>query len=575
MRLFSFFLFLLITTVSVSGQNEYPKNYFRSPVDFRILLSGTFAELRADHFHSGIDIKTGGAQGKKIYAVADGYISRIKISPSGYGKTLYLTHPNGYVSVYGHLKEFIPELNDFIRNEQYKRKSFPVDVAVEPNKFIFKKGEVIAVSGNTGSSAGPHLHFEIRDEKTQYPINPLLFGIDVKDWIRPKILSLKVYAVDKNSVINGMCDTSTYQLAGWGPEYRIKNNDTIFVSGNVAFGLKTYDLLNDASNKNGPFSIELFVDSLLCFSSRAERFSFNETRYINAFIDYGEYMKSKSRYVQTFIAPNNHLSIYGEVINNGIVKFNENKLHLLQFIVQDFKRNKSVLTFYVKSTSIPPGINASEKENASNRVLFNYDKPNHFESDGLIIKIPEGALYQDLLFEYDVSDKMNSTVSKTHHIHNKFTPVHRYFTVFIKPDSLPEKFFQKAYIVRYDGKKDIACGGEIVNDYITTRVNSFGDYCIRIDTIPPEIKPVNFKNGMSLSSSNQIKFTINDEGSGIKSYTGMLNDQWVLMEFDSKNRLLFYRFDEMLKKGPQTFKLEVVDNKNNISTFETDFRYEK
>ena len=572
MRLFSFFLFFFLTTAIASGQSEYPQNYFRSPVDFRILLSGTFAELRTNHFHSGIDIKTGGAQGKKIYAVADGYISRIKISPYGYGKALYLTHPNGYVSAYGHLKKFTPELNNFIREEQYKKKSFPVDIVIEPNRFIFKKGEVIAISGNTGSSAGPHLHFEIRDEKTQYPINPLLFGIDVKDWIRPKILSLKVYAVDKSSVINGKCDTLIYQLAGWGPEYRIKNNDTIFVSGNVAFGLKTYDLLNDASNKNGPFSIELFIDSLLYFSSRAEKFSFNETRYINAFIDYGEYMKSKSRYVQTFIAPNNHLSIYDEVINNGIVEFNDNRLHLLQFIVQDFKENKSVLTFYVKATKIPPGINASEKENVSNGVLFHYDEPNHFESDGLIIKLPEGALYQNLLFEYDVSDKMDGMVSKTHHIHNKFTPVHKYFNIFIKPDSLPEKLLQKAYIVRYEDDKNIACGGEILNDYISTRVNSFGDYCICIDTIPPEIEPVNIKNGMSFSSLDQIKFKINDEGSGIKSYTGTLDGQWVLMEFDPKNSLLFYRFDEMVKKGSQIFILEVVDNKNNSSIFEANFR---
>ena len=573
MRLFSFFLFFLLTTAIASGQNEYPKNYFRSPVDFKILLSGTFAELRADHFHSGIDIKTGGTKGRKIYAVADGYISRIKISPSGYGKALYLTHPNGYVSVYGHLKEFTPELNDFIRKEQYKRKSFPVDIAVEPNKFIFKKGEVIAISGNTGSSAGPHLHFEIRDEKTHYPINPLLFGIDVKDWIRPKILSLKVYAADKNSVVNGMCDTLTYEMAGWGPEYRIKNSDTIFASGNVAFGLKTYDLLNDASNKNGPFSIELFVDSVLYFSSRAEKFSFNETRYINAFIDYGEYMKSKSRYVQTFIAPNNHLSIYGDVINNGIVEFNDNKLHLLQFIVQDIKENKSVLTFYVKATKIPPGKNPTKEQSVNSGVLFLYDEPNYFESDRLIIKIPEGALYQDLMFEYDVSDKMDGLVSKTHHIHNKFTPVHKYYNISIKPDSLSERLLQKVYIVRYDNKKEIACGGEVFNDYITTRVNSFGDYCIRIDTIPPEIKPVNLKNGMSLSSLSQIKFKINDEGSGIKSYTGTLDDNWILFNYDPKRELLMYNFDEHITKGSHLLRLEVFDNKGNSNVFESQIFY--
>ncbi|MCK5840514.1 MAG: M23 family metallopeptidase, partial [Bacteroidales bacterium] len=531
MRLFSFFLFFLITTVSVSGQNEYPDNYFRSPIDFKILLSGTFAELRTNHFHSGIDIKTGGAQGKKIYAVAEGYISRIKISPSGYGKALYLTHPNGYVSVYGHLKKFTPELNDFIRKEQYKQKSFPVDISVEPNKFIFKKGEVIAFSGNTGSSSGPHLHFEIRDQKTQYPINPLLFGIEVKDWIRPKILSLKVYAADKNSMVNGKCDTLTFQMAGWGPEYRIKNSDTIFLSGNVAFGLKTYDHLNDASNKNGPFSIELFVDSVLHFSSKAEKFSFNETRYINAFIDYNEYKTSKSRYVQTFIAPNNHLSIYGDVINNGIVEFNDNKIHLLQFIVQDIKKNKSVLTFYVKATKITGGENSVKEQSVNRGTLFLYNKPNQFESNGLIIKLPEGVLYQDILFEYDVSDKMDGMVSKIHHIHTKFTPVHKYYKISIKPDSLPERLLQKAYIVRYEDGKNTTCGGGILQDYIAARVNSFGDYCIRIDTIPPEIKPVNFKNNMSVSSLTQIKFIISDEGSGIKSYTGMINDQWILMEY--------------------------------------------
>jgi len=303
------YIFLLFFSLSGIAQQPPEETDFRPPVDFRMLLSGTFGELRSGHFHSGIDIKTGGVTGKNIHSIGDGWVSRVKVSPYGFGNALYITHPEGYTSVYGHLEAFNNDLADYVLEEQYKQKRFSVDIPVPRGEFIFHKGDVIAKSGNSGSSAGPHLHFEIRDAATQNILNPLRFISGVKDYIRPKISGLMVYPESDYSLIDGANKTRKYNLEGWGPVYRLVDGYKINVSGPFSIGVKAYDLLNDSHNKNGVYRYEMFVDGEKTFGWQADEFAFAETRYINSLIDYASYAEKNGRYVRTAIDPNNRPSM--------------------------------------------------------------------------------------------------------------------------------------------------------------------------------------------------------------------------------------------------------------------------
>ncbi|MCK4406543.1 MAG: M23 family metallopeptidase [Bacteroidales bacterium] len=566
-------IFLLFSSLAQS-QNKYPQYYFRSPIDFPIKLSGTFGELRTDHFHSGIDIKTNGKQGKFIYAIADGYVSRIKVSPTGFGKAIYITHPNGYVSVYAHLKKYNKKIEKFVRAKQYEHELFAIQIFPKKNEFPVTKGEIIALSGNSGGSDGPHLHFEIRETKTECPVNPLLFGIKVKDYIRPKIKTLKVYPLNKNSRVNDSITPVEYKIAGWGLKHYIENNDTIHVSGEIAFGIQTYDLLNDVNNKNGVYSVKLFVDSMLYYSHNLEKFSFNESRYINSFIDYKEFKLNKKRIQKSFIEPNNRLSIYDSTVNRGRIIFSDSLYHNITYVIEDVKNNSSELSFVVKS-NINHNIDSIVQDSSFiSQHIFLYNTENRFEQDDIKIYFPENCFYNSFDFVYKESESIEGVFSKVHHIHNEYTPVHRRFNISIRTDSLPEFLRGKAIIVRLNKNDDLrAKGGKWKNGFITAKVREFGRYTVIVDTIAPEIKPLNIHNKKKIYNYKTIKIKIIDELSGIKFYRGTMNDKWILMEYDAKNDLLTYFIDDRMKKGKNHFKLEVKDERDNISVYKAVLDY--
>jgi murein DD-endopeptidase MepM/ murein hydrolase activator NlpD len=567
------FLIFLTYAVELSSQSTYPVNYFIPPVDYRIFLSGTFGELRDDHFHSGIDIKTGGAEGKKIYAAADGYISRINISPYGYGKALYITHPNGYVSVYGHLKSFSPTISEYVRRQQYKKESFAIDITLDKEELPVKKGETIALSGSSGSSGGPHLHFEIRDGLTQQTINPLLFGIDVKDAVKPKIQAVKIYALDASTRINGSTDTVSIAVEKRGNTYYLAHLDTLRVTGSVAFGIQTFDQQSDDDNPNGIYSIELSQDGRSEFSIVTGKFSFNETRYINALIDYAEFMKSKRRFIRTDILPNNRLSLYKSVNNRGILTFQDEKLHKIEYVVKDVKGNSSTLKFYIRSFKPGPfDVKLSAPVNHSS-VIFHFDRPNDFTAAGIYLHLNENCLYNNIHFTYSYSAKKINGHSGIHRVNDIYTPVHDYFDLWIKPDSVPAKYLEKAFLVKLENGLPVYAGGNYDDDFIKAKVRSFGDYVVAVDTVTPVIKAINMTDNMNLNGLDSFMFQISDESSGIKSYKGTLNGEWILMDYDAKNNLLKYEFDDRLKKGQNIFILIVTDNMNNTNTYQSILNY--
>ncbi len=554
----------LFSLRQAGAQGHYPKDYFRSPVDFPIYLSGTFGELRSGHFHSGIDIKTGGVTGKKIYAAGDGHISRVKVSATGFGKTLYVTHPNGYVSVYAHLDRFHGPIAAYVKEMHYRKESFEMDVFPDPGAFPVKKGEFIGYSGNSGGSAGPHLHFEIRLERTQTPVNPLFFGFSVKDYIRPEISWLKVAPAGAGSLVEGKAEAKVYRIDGWGEQHRVKGNDTIRVAGTFSLALNTIDKLNDTNNKNGVYSISLYVNGERVYFHEMEKFDFVETRYINSLIDYAEFVENRRQYQRSEVDPNNKLSIYRDVKNNGILEFPEAGIQHLEYVVTDFAGNISRLPIVIKSEGLPAPVTAV----AIKGILFSAGGENHFTAPNIDLSMGSACLYRDLHFYYDTLPMEKGRFSRIHRLHDELTPVHTFFQVQITPDSLPDQP-EKLLLARIDRDgKYIPYGGKWTGTSIAASIRSLGDYVILIDTVPPVITAVNIESGKIGDGRRTVKIKIRDEISGIRHYRATLNGSWLLMDYDAKNDLLTYEIDDRLKAGVNIFRLEVIDQRDNATVFE-------
>lgn len=559
-HLFIIFLFVL----TGKSQSQFPQNLFDSPVEIPISLSGSFAELRSNHFHSGIDIKTGGEEGLRINACADGYVSRIRISPFGFGKALYVVHPQGYTTVYAHLQKFNSEIDRWAKSEQYKLQKFDVDLFPKPGELKVTKGQLIAFSGNSGSSQGPHLHFEIRDSKTEEPIDPLLFGFSVKDFVRPTLNGIRIYPANNSSLINNKNEPYEPEIAGWGPDYRIKKKDTISVSGSIYFGVNAHDLMPGSSNKNGINLIEIFIDSALFFKWEAQKFNFNETRYINSFIDYAHYQKNGTRFITTIKAPNNQLSMYKKVVNNGIINTEAGLLNKIKINIADSRNNVSSISFIIKGIEEK----AATFPETVKPQIFTWNNLNNYRNKDLSISIPANTLYDDIAFEYSSEKKESFTCARIHSIHKTDVPVHSNFDLSIRIDSTCNINTDKLFIARLNLKnKPTYIGGKSDGRFISTKVREFGRYTIMADTTQPVVKAVNISEGKNISSQKNISITISDDLSGIKSYDGYLNEKWILMDYDAKNNLLLYEFDDRLNKGINHFRIKVVDNCGNETEY--------
>ncbi len=549
-------------------ERVYPKD-FRSPLGIPLVLSGTFGELRNNHFHAGIDIKTNGTENYRIYAVKEGYVSRIKISPRGYGNALYITHPNGYTSVYAHLNELKGAIGDYVEQQQYARESFALDLYPPSGSLPVTKGQVVALSGNTGGSAGPHLHFEIRDSGTEEALNPLLFGFQVADTRRPLLNQMAMYELDDNGYYSTPIIYDV--ISGQNGMKKLKTPIINVGSPKVGFGVKAYDKQNAANNLNGAYSVEMIDNGTVVYAYRVERIAFDESRYINSHTDYAHKKRGNGWIQKCFRDPGNRLNIYDQVINDGIIDLSDGVIHKIFFNVRDVAGNTTTLSFNVKYDPSKP----AKSSNLKNGVqFFSHRNSNTFENSEVKVDFPSNAFYTDFNFQYGKRASTSEYVySNYHKIHDDKTPVHQKFEIAIRGDRVPERLRNKVLIAYKNSKGSrSSAGGEWRGNYLVGSSKYFGEYYITVDTKAPTITPVNISNGKNMSKSSTITFKIADNLAGIKSYNGYIDGKWVLMQYDQKTGKLRYRFDRRVGAGNHTIKVVVTDYRDNVKTYTAKFR---
>ncbi len=552
---------LLIFSVSIFAQEKYPQDYFRSPLDIPIILAGTFGELRSNHFHAGIDIKTQQREGLPVYGIAEGTITRIKVSLWGYGKVIYIAHPNGYTSVYGHLQKFSPRIEEYIKKLQYSKKSYEVEVFPNYGELKIEKGELIAYSGNTGGSAGPHLHFEIRSSISEKPTNPLLYGIDVADATNPTLEKLFVYPLSESSRVNQSAEKIQVNFSRQADGSYLA--DKVNALGKIGIGFVGYDRLDLAANKNGIYEVSLTVNGKTYSSYDFESFSFGETRYINTLIDYNYFGRYRQRIQKLFKSPGNYLSIYDELYNNGIIEVREGLSYNLQLVIKDLMGNDVKLDIPVEGKAEEVKVQ-KEDDRTDNYVIAK--KPNNFDLGGAKVYFPENTFYED--FYIDLK-KGEDTVT----IHRNTVPAHRNFTITFDVDKYSEEDRKQLFIARLDDRLNPSHLSTYKRgNTFTARTRNLGTYTLAKDTLSPTIRTKNFKEQQWLNNYRYLSVFISDDLSGVNTYSATLNGEWILMEYEPKRNTLTYNFDDkILDKKQCVLEVTVTDNVGNTSVLTTSF----
>ena len=541
---------------------------FVNPLAPPLLLSGSFAELRSNHFHTGIDIKTNNEIGKPVIAIADGYISRIKISPYGFGKVLYITHYNGYMSVYAHLSKFRDDIWQYVQGEQYKQKKCTIELFPAKTKFQIHQGDTIAFSGNTGSSGGPHLHFEIRIKNNQHPVNPVKMGFDIEDTIAPAI-----YKISLTSFPNYETDQKIYKCLpqkdtnGKMKLYSIAP-ETLKIDMPTGIAIKTYDYYNNSTNICGVNTVSMLLDGKKFFGYQLDEFSYSKKRYVNSLVDFPYYIRTKERFQRLYKQSNNQLPVYFPKDATGKINFTDTLIHEIKIIVTDSKNNTSMLLFYMQG----PTLLKEKKEYEGVQFLCN--QANRFENDTFSISFPQNALYDDLDFTYKtvLDDKFYSPVIT---ICSKEIPLQKKVILSIKANQVEPKYKSKLTIVQKAGKHFYNVGGYYKNGKVTAKTYKFGTFAISIDTTPPKIEPLNVYDNAKFVNDTSIRFRITDNLSGIQNYHLFIDGKWVLLDYDYKSNTLTYLFDNHVEKNGElhSLQLTVIDGKGNTGYYSTKFYY--
>lgn len=543
MKLHILFFFSLLS-ISSFGQES---SEFSSPLDIPLRTAGTFGELRDNHFHAGIDLKTQGKIGLPVYATADGYVSRIRVGAWGYGKAIYLNHPNGYTTVYAHLDRFTPELEDYIKNLQYSRKEHEVQGFPEKDKYTFKKGDLIAYSGDTGGFVAPHLHYEIRDTKTEHILNPMRYGIDIKDTRAPLVYNIQALPSNSQSQINGLNQGITLNL--WKSGTNELTTDTLHVYGEVSFQVQTVDKQNGSENRNGIYGLELYENDQLTYQHQMNEFSFSESKLINLLIDYQEFKANKRRYQKLYIPNNSSLSLY-----NRKLEITEEKSDFSVFKIQisDYKENKSIISIPVTYTSLSESFvyvrDSFPSVNIKRQEWYKFDNDFNF------ISIQKETFYED------VNLKIRQTKDSIYLDKDRY-PLNKKVSLGFKISK--DSTYQKG-IALLDQNEMQFLDTEYKDGQLMISTKQLGTYVITKDTISPKIKANNFNNNQWITNYDFLSIKITDDQSGIKSFQGSINGNWIALSYNPKTDSILYNLKDIpLKSGKHILEIWIEDMVGN------------
>jgi hypothetical protein len=503
-----------------------------SPLDIPLLLSGNFGELRTNHFHAGTDIKTQERIGHSVKAVKDGYVARIGVSPYGYGNVLYIAHPDGTTSVYGHLDKFVSRIEALVRDSQYQRESFAVNLTLSPGDLPVKKGERIALSGNTGGSGGPHLHFELRDTQTEETFDALpYFKGRIADTRAPEIRGIRVFPQPGKGIANGSTRAQTITLTTTKAGKQTVGAITAW--GQVGVGVKAYDYMTNTSNVYGVKEVILKVDNQEVYHAVVDRFSFDNDRALNSYVDWKEWTDHRQFFMKAYVEPGNKLG-FNQSASNGLLDINQEKTYNLEYVLKDAYGNTSRLNFTIvgQKTAIP-----AVKPNGQ---LFAYNKDNSYNGNGISLNIPKGNLYTDIYFNVTEVADGSSPYAPLYKLEER-VPLHSYcpLTLTITDNTYPDKAKYGIVQLLPNGKKNWV-GGKYILGTITARIRELGSYTVLTDVTPPVIAPLGQAKWVA---NRRVAFKISDDLSGIASYRGTVDGHWVLFEYDAKNNYLYYNHD--------------------------------
>lgn len=538
----SFWLFSILFTLN---SQEYNLN---SPIDLPLNLSGTFGEFRSSHFHYGLDVTTNKKPGYNVYSIDSGSIVRINVSTSGYGKVLYISHPNGLTSIYAHLKEFSPKIQEYIKTQQYLNKSYSIQKFFNNGEMKVNKGDLIGYTGNTGGSSGPHLHFEIRDTKSQNPINPLSFNYKYDDSNRPIIKSLYVF------------DEGDSFKKDNPKEYEIKKiNDSLYIadkiiySNKIGIGIEVYDRqsLNNY-NRNGVYEIRMYLDSILNFSYKMDKINISESIFRKVFYDYSLLKTKKIRVQKVYYPPNSKLNFLNHNINTGIFQSNDKGEKDVLIEVIDWNNNKTYLSFKIEGVT-----SDIIEKNISGIEIF----PNQkylIKKNNTEIEFKRNSFFNKVALDIE---SQNDTLI----IHKDLYPLRKSYNIKIFKKVQDSIIKRQSYIGLINNNGTLSYLNTIKKDeFFSTNSSILGSYVLSRDSISPEVKPLNFSLNKDVSNQKTIRLRVYDKTSGVKSYNVLINDKWALFEYEPKSNLIFHQIEDgIIKNGENNINIKVIDGVGN------------